>query len=108
EALWPILLAANAVPALVQLLTLPFFPDSPRYLLIDRKDKEGCIKAVKQLWGDGDHMAEIDDMMSEQKAIRGEKAKGVWDLLRDRAVRWQLITLFLVISCMQLIGTNVV
>ncbi|NXB14349.1 GTR11 protein, partial [Rhagologus leucostigma] len=43
EALWPILLAANALPALVQLLTLPFFPDSPRYLLIDKKDKEGCI-----------------------------------------------------------------
>ncbi|RMC06023.1 hypothetical protein DUI87_17568 [Hirundo rustica rustica] len=108
EALWPILLAANAVPVLVQLLTLPFFPDSPRYLLIDQKDKEGCIKAVKQLWGDGDHMAEVDDMMSEQKAIRGEKAKSVWDLLRDRAVRWQLISLFLVISCMQLIGVNVV
>ncbi|NXW80471.1 GTR9 protein, partial [Hirundo rustica] len=64
--------------------------------------------AVKQLWGDGDHMAEVDDMMSEQKAIRGEKAKSVWDLLRDRAVRWQLISLFLVISCMQLIGVNVV
>ncbi|NWU80549.1 GTR11 protein, partial [Onychorhynchus coronatus] len=43
EALWPVLMAANAVPALVQLLTLPFFPDSPRYLLIDKKDKEGCI-----------------------------------------------------------------
>ncbi|NWW36924.1 GTR11 protein, partial [Panurus biarmicus] len=43
EALWPILLAANAVPVLVQFLTLPFFPDSPRYLLIDQKDKEGCI-----------------------------------------------------------------
>ncbi|NWV26172.1 GTR9 protein, partial [Origma solitaria] len=64
--------------------------------------------AVKQLWGDGDHMAEIDDMMSEQKAIRGEKAKSICDLLRDRAVRWQLITLFLVVSCMQLIGANVV
>ncbi|XP_005054821.1 PREDICTED: solute carrier family 2, facilitated glucose transporter member 11-like isoform X2 [Ficedula albicollis] len=108
EALWPVLLAANAVPALVQLLTLPFFPDSPRYLLIDRKDKEGCIKAVKQLWGEGDHVAEIDDMLSEQKAIGGEKAKGVWDLLRDRAVRWQLLTLFLVVSCMQLIGASVV
>lgn len=66
------------------------------------------LPAVKQLWGDGDHMAEIDDMMSEQKAIRGEKAKSVWELLRDRAVRWQLISLFLVVSCMQLIGTNVV
>ncbi|NWW75345.1 GTR11 protein, partial [Climacteris rufus] len=43
EALWPILMAANAVPAIVQLLTLPFFPDSPRYLLIDKKDKEACI-----------------------------------------------------------------
>ncbi|NWY38075.1 GTR5 protein, partial [Sylvia atricapilla] len=64
--------------------------------------------AVKRLWGDGDHMAEINDMMSEQKAIGGEKAKSVWDLLRDRAVRWQLISMFLVISCMQLIGVNVV
>lgn len=44
DALWPILMAVNALPALVQLLTLPFFPDSPRYLLIDKKDKEGCIK----------------------------------------------------------------
>ncbi|NXG34976.1 GTR11 protein, partial [Dromaius novaehollandiae] len=43
EALWPILMAVNALPALIQLLTLPFFPDSPRYLLIDKKDKEGCI-----------------------------------------------------------------
>jgi len=28
----------------VQLLTLCFFPDSPHYLLIDKKDKEECIK----------------------------------------------------------------
>ncbi|KFU95023.1 Solute carrier family 2, facilitated glucose transporter member 5, partial [Chaetura pelagica] len=108
DALWPVLMAANALPALLQLLTLPFFPDSPRYLLIDRKDKEGCIKAVKQLWGDGDHMAEIDDMMAEQEAIHGEKSKSVCDLFRDKAVRWQLITLFLVSSCTQLIGANVV
>ncbi|NXU53939.1 GTR11 protein, partial [Turnix velox] len=43
EDLWPVLMAASVVPALLQLLTLPFFPDSPRYLLIDKKDKEGCI-----------------------------------------------------------------
>ncbi|NWQ79972.1 GTR11 protein, partial [Columbina picui] len=43
DALWPVLMAAHAVPALLQLLTLPFFPDSPRYLLIDKKDKEACI-----------------------------------------------------------------
>ncbi|NXF87051.1 GTR11 protein, partial [Eubucco bourcierii] len=43
DDLWPVLMAANAIPALIQLLTLPFFPDSPRYLLIDKKDKEACI-----------------------------------------------------------------
>ncbi|NXE81246.1 GTR9 protein, partial [Cochlearius cochlearius] len=64
--------------------------------------------AVKQLWGDGDHKAEIDDMMAEQEAIRGEKTKSICDLFRDKDVRWQLITLFLVSSCMQLIGVNVV
>uniref|UniRef100_A0A8C0HPM1 Major facilitator superfamily (MFS) profile domain-containing protein n=1 Tax=Buteo japonicus TaxID=224669 RepID=A0A8C0HPM1_9AVES len=105
DALWPVLMAVNALPALFQLLTLPFFPDSPRYLFIDKKDKEG---SVKQLWGDGDHMAEIDDMMAEQEAIRGEKAKTICDLFRDKSVRWQLITLFLLASCMQLIGVNVV
>ncbi|NWS75736.1 GTR9 protein, partial [Crotophaga sulcirostris] len=64
--------------------------------------------AVKQLWGDGDHMAEINDMMAEQEAIHGEKAKSVCDLFHDKTVRWQLITLFLVSSCTQLIGVNVV
>lgn len=64
--------------------------------------------AVKQLWGDGDHMAEVDDMIAEQEAIRGEKSKSVCDLVRDKSVRWQFITLFLVSSCMQLIGVNVV
>ncbi|KFQ43186.1 Solute carrier family 2, facilitated glucose transporter member 5, partial [Nestor notabilis] len=108
DALWPILMAVNAIPALVLLLTLPFFPDSPRYLLIDKKDKEGCLKAVKWLWGDGDHMAEIDDMVAEQEATREEKAKSMRDLFRDRPVRWQFITLFLVASCTQLIGSNVV
>lgn len=44
DDLWPVLMAASAVPALIQLLTVPFFPDSPRYLLIDKKDKEACIR----------------------------------------------------------------
>ncbi|NXN93577.1 GTR11 protein, partial [Rhinopomastus cyanomelas] len=43
DALWPVLMATNAIPALIQLLTLPFFPESPRYLLIDKKDKEACV-----------------------------------------------------------------
>ena len=34
ESLWPILLAFTGFPCLVSLIVLPFFPDSPRYLLV--------------------------------------------------------------------------
>lgn len=44
EELWPYLLSISAVPAFIQLVTLPFFPESPRYLLIEKGDKDGCIK----------------------------------------------------------------
>lgn len=46
EPCWQYLLASNAIPGLIQLLTLPWFPESPRYLLIDRGDKEACIKGA--------------------------------------------------------------
>uniref|UniRef100_UPI00398F198A solute carrier family 2, facilitated glucose transporter member 11-like isoform X3 n=1 Tax=Pristiophorus japonicus TaxID=55135 RepID=UPI00398F198A len=46
EELWPLLLASCAVPALIQLITLPWCPESPRYLLIDRENKDLCIKEL--------------------------------------------------------------
>uniref|UniRef100_A0A8C8M3U9 Major facilitator superfamily (MFS) profile domain-containing protein n=1 Tax=Oncorhynchus tshawytscha TaxID=74940 RepID=A0A8C8M3U9_ONCTS len=42
EEYWPILLSTTCIPAFLQLLILPWFPESPRYLLIDRGDDVGC------------------------------------------------------------------
>ena len=42
--LWPALLAFTAVPSVIQLCTLPFFPESPRCLLIDRNNEEKSKK----------------------------------------------------------------
>ena len=36
---WPWLLALTVVPALFQLATLPFCPESPKYLLLDKDDE---------------------------------------------------------------------
>lgn len=44
EAYWPLLLSSSCVPAFAQLLFLPWFPESPRYLLIDRGDELSCAK----------------------------------------------------------------
>lgn len=44
ESLWPLLMAFIGIAALIQLVTLPFFPESPPYLLIQKDDEEGCLK----------------------------------------------------------------
>lgn len=44
EALWPWLLAFGGLSALLQLVTLPFFPDSPSYLLIQKGNEEAFRK----------------------------------------------------------------
>ncbi|XP_038647910.1 solute carrier family 2, facilitated glucose transporter member 11-like isoform X1 [Scyliorhinus canicula] len=106
EELWPLLLGSCAVPALIQLIILPWCPESPRYLLIDRKNKDLCMKALKRLCGDINLTAEIDEMLAEQKELEGQKAKRLWDLFRDRSVRQQLIIIFVLSSAMQLCGND--
>lgn len=39
---WPILLGVTGIPAALQLLLLPFFPESPRYLLVQKKNQEAA------------------------------------------------------------------
>ena len=36
--LWPLLLALGGLPAIVQIILLPFVPESPRYLIINKGD----------------------------------------------------------------------
>lgn len=43
------LMASCGLPALVQLVTLPFFPESPPYLLMHKGDQEGCKKGNQRL-----------------------------------------------------------
>ncbi|KAK6483457.1 solute carrier family 2 [Huso huso] len=106
EWCWPLLLASNAIPGLVQLVTLPWLPESPRYLLIDKNNKEACLKALRRLRGSLDLSAEMDEMLEEQAAVKGERSKRPWELFQDRSVRWQLITVVVLSSAMQLCGND--
>lgn len=40
---WPLLLASCLVPGVLQLMSLPLLPESPRYLLIDCGDTATCL-----------------------------------------------------------------
>ncbi|XP_062332001.1 solute carrier family 2, facilitated glucose transporter member 11 [Osmerus eperlanus] len=106
EPHWQYLLASNAIPGIVQLLTLPWFPESPRYLLIDKGDKEACINALRILRGCEVQRSELDEILQEQAEAKGLKASRPWELFTDRSVRWQLLTIIATSSAMQLCGND--
>ncbi|KAM6318268.1 solute carrier family 2, facilitated glucose transporter member 11-like [Podargus strigoides] len=108
EALWPWLLASSGLSALVQLVTLPFFPDSPSYLLIQKGNEEACRKAIRKLWGEGDHQAEIDDIMKEKAAMASTKTLRVLEVIKEQSLRWQLYILMTVMTTLQLCGINAI
>ncbi|NXJ60508.1 GTR9 protein, partial [Rostratula benghalensis] len=104
--LWPMLMASCGFPALVQLVTLPFFPESPPYLLMHKGDQEGCKKAIRQLWGEGHHQAEIDDIMKEKATMKNTKILSVLELMKEPAFRWQLYMIVILTATVQLCGIN--
>ncbi|XP_072288647.1 solute carrier family 2, facilitated glucose transporter member 11b isoform X2 [Eucyclogobius newberryi] len=108
EEYWPLLLATTCIPAIIQLIILPFFPESPRYLLIDKGDTEGCKKALKQLHGTGFSETEREDIEKEKLNSAGVQAKKPWELFSDRSVRWQLFTIIVLNVAQQLNGINAI
>ncbi|CAI9567978.1 unnamed protein product, partial [Staurois parvus] len=105
---WSLLLASCAIPALLQLIALPFFPESPRYLLIDRKDEYQCQKALKTFYGSTHYQMEMDDIQKESQALNGEKPKKILELFFDRTIKWQLISVIIVNMGQQLCGINAI
>merc|ERR1712004_471685 len=64
---WPWLLAITAVPAIFQIATLPFCPESPKYLLLDKDDEHGAEEALQWLRGTIEVHDEMDEMKQEQE-----------------------------------------
>ncbi|XP_047465740.1 solute carrier family 2, facilitated glucose transporter member 11-like [Mugil cephalus] len=111
--LWPYLLASNALPGLIQLVTLPWFPESPRYLLIDRGDREACVQALGRLRGGEAPVLEMEEMLQEQQQLSAAlnsgsaaTARTPWSLFKDRDLRSQLSTVMVASSAMMLCGND--
>ncbi|XP_061562413.1 solute carrier family 2, facilitated glucose transporter member 11-like [Phycodurus eques] len=110
EHLWPYLLASNMLPGLIQMLTLPWFPESPRYLLIDKGDREACIRALERLRGGVAPVLEIQEIVEEQQRYSNPgsaaSAKTPWSLFKDPNLRSQLRTVMVASSAMMLCGND--
>ncbi|XP_076007051.1 solute carrier family 2, facilitated glucose transporter member 11-like [Genypterus blacodes] len=108
EEYWHILLSTTCIPAFLQLLILPCFQESPRYLLIDKEDFEGFIKALKKLHGGKNFESERQEIELERMTSLGTQVKKPWELFSDRSLRWQLLTVILLNMAQQLNGINAI
>ncbi|NWV37320.1 GTR9 protein, partial [Grantiella picta] len=108
DRFWPLFLSMVVVPASLQLLLLHCFPESPRYLLIERNDICGATKALHRFLGTPDVQDVIEEMKEEQRSLSSMEMVSVWQLLRDRSVRWQTLSVVVVNAGMQLSGIDAI
>ncbi|XP_059111406.1 solute carrier family 2, facilitated glucose transporter member 5 [Peromyscus eremicus] len=105
---WPILLGLTGVPAALQVLFLPFFPESPRYLLIQKKDVSATEKALQRLRGWKDVTLEMEEIQREDEAEKAAGFISVWKLFKMQSLRWQLISIIVLMAGQQLSGVNAI
>uniref|UniRef100_A0A8C0LZU8 Solute carrier family 2, facilitated glucose transporter member 5 n=1 Tax=Canis lupus familiaris TaxID=9615 RepID=A0A8C0LZU8_CANLF len=108
ESTWPYLFGVIAVPALVQLVSLPFLPESPRFLLFEKHDQAGAEKAFQTFLGKEDVSREVEEVLAESRVQRNIQLVSVLELLRSPFVRWQVITVIVTMACYQLCGLNAI
>ncbi|XP_062874612.1 solute carrier family 2, facilitated glucose transporter member 9 isoform X2 [Trichomycterus rosablanca] len=105
---WNFLFAFIALPAVLQLCVLPFLPESPRFLLMERRDQTGAEKAFQLLLGRADVSSEMDEVYAEIRAQNTQSSVSFLRLFTDPSVRWQLVSVIVIMSSYQLCGLNVI
>merc|ERR1712079_976776 len=106
EGGWPWLLFLTVIPGVLQLATLPFCPESPKHLLLDKDDEERAISALTWLRGRVDVHAEIDEYKSEREAAKGIKKVTLFEMVRTSSLLKPLIIAMMMMLAQQLSGIN--
>eukprot|EP00064_Thunnus_orientalis_P012581 superscaffoldBa00001947_g12616 len=66
----------------------------------------GINAALRRLRGCEVQSSELDEILQEQAETKGMRPSRPWELFADRSVRWQLISVIVISSAMQLCGND--
>jgi len=108
EDMWNVLLFFTCIPSVVQVLVLSFMPESPRYLLIDKKQRVAARNALMRLRGCDEVENEIQEMESESAEKKDEDQATIIEVLRNKNIRWQMSCICVLHSVQQLCGINAI
>ncbi|NXS42193.1 GTR11 protein, partial [Balaeniceps rex] len=62
--------------------------------------------ALQKIRGNSDLSAELEEMLAEQAAVKGQGMTNPWELFQNPALRWQLMSIVVLSSAMQLCGND--
>ncbi|XP_041062947.1 solute carrier family 2, facilitated glucose transporter member 1a [Carcharodon carcharias] len=105
---WPLLLGLTGIPAVVELILLPFSPESPRYTLIQKGNVVRAKADLRRIRGWDDVDDEIEEMRLEDQSEKAEGHMSVLHLFTFRSLRWQLLSIIALNMGQQLSGVNAI
>ncbi|XP_009333521.1 PREDICTED: solute carrier family 2, facilitated glucose transporter member 1, partial [Pygoscelis adeliae] len=108
DSLWPLLLGFIFVPALLQCVILPFAPESPRFLLINRNEENKAKSVLKKLRGTTDVSSDLQEMKEESRQMMREKKVTIMELFRSPMYRQPILIAIVLQLSQQLSGINAV
>lgn len=106
--LWPVLFAVTVVPAIYQLITLPFCPESPKFILLSRGQEAEARRALSWLRGTDDVHDEMEEMRAEYESIKLIPKVSMMEMFTNAQLRIPLFISMTVMIAQQLSGINAV
>ncbi|CDQ62460.1 unnamed protein product, partial [Oncorhynchus mykiss] len=108
EELWPVLVGVTVLPTVLQMVLLPFCPESPRFLYIIRCQEHHAKSGLRRLTG----RQEVGDMLAEMKEEKRrmdmERKVSIAELFRSPMYRQPIIIAILLQLSQQLSGVNAI
>jgi len=103
---WPILLAMSIGPGVLQLLTLPWCPESPNYLINEAQDEEAARQSLIWLRKTKDVSAELAAMKAELETLKEQDRVTLKEMLQNKMLRRPLVVSMMMMLAQQLSGIN--
>ncbi|KAK3577353.1 hypothetical protein CHS0354_008451 [Potamilus streckersoni] len=108
ENYWHLLLGLCIVPCVIQILTMPVCPESPRYLLIRKNREDEAKKALVILRGTDLVDEDMEEMKAEFRHQETETRVNLIKLFKKRSLRMPLLVSVVMQLSQQLSGINAI
>lgn len=107
ETLWPFAFAFPGIMALALVIVLPFCPESPKYTLGTKENRERALKDIRALVGD-EHADHMFEMVIREVALDSSETGSFKELFTRKDLRIPLTVSILVMIAQQFTGCTAV